>query len=206
MERVKITDRPEYLVFTAPYRLCKGGCPKDRNFVLSFPLYVGTRGRAAYQSTYHRDATKVHSNRPNAPFRKRTTRAPTTPCPTERPTTEEKEDPALIQLLYKEKECKNYTGLLHYFNTFCEQIIIDLQKTVILMILPILAAGDSPWHPWSQSTSQATVEYSFQRQGNMLVKTPSDTSQCQCPPNKDHSIKHGQLSWKYNVLPPHNCP
>lgn len=108
---LEITDRPEYLVFTAPYRLCEGGCPKDRNFVLSFPLYVGTRGRAAYQSTYHRDATKVHSNRPNAPFRKRTTRAPTTPCPTERPTTEEKEDPALIQLLYKEKECKNYTGL-----------------------------------------------------------------------------------------------
>lgn len=70
-------------MFTAPYRLCEGGCKSDmNNFVMAFPLFVGAKGKAAYKNSYKRDHWKIHSRKPNAPFREKPTRAPVTPCPT----------------------------------------------------------------------------------------------------------------------------
>ncbi|XP_031767444.1 uncharacterized protein LOC116413291 isoform X1 [Galleria mellonella] len=78
----KISDKPSYLLFTAPYRLCKGGCNTTDNFVFAFPLHIGKKGKETYRNLYSKDFKSIHSTKLNAPFRKKTTREPITPCPT----------------------------------------------------------------------------------------------------------------------------
>ncbi|KAG6457950.1 hypothetical protein O3G_MSEX010582 [Manduca sexta] len=82
----KVTPRPEYLIFTAPYRLCEGGCKDNSNFAMAFPLYIGMKGRQSYKSLYPRDFSKVHYMRPNAPFKRKTTKYPFTLCATNKDT------------------------------------------------------------------------------------------------------------------------
>ncbi|XP_059046136.1 uncharacterized protein LOC131841815 [Achroia grisella] len=78
----KFSNKPSYLLFTAPYRLCKGGCNSTDNFVFAFPLYIGNKGKVTYQNMYRKDYKNVYSKNVNAPFRKKTKRKPITPCPT----------------------------------------------------------------------------------------------------------------------------
>lgn len=73
---LEISDKPEMLMFTAPYRLCEGECDEDKkNFVMSFPLFLGKRAKTEYKKRYHRDFKKIHLMGPNAPFKQKTTRA-----------------------------------------------------------------------------------------------------------------------------------
>ncbi|XP_046977530.1 uncharacterized protein LOC124543374 isoform X1 [Vanessa cardui] len=79
----KPTVRPESLIFTAPFKLCKGECESNvNNFVMLFPIHVGLkRSQTVYKSIYPRDNEKRFSSEDNAPFRKSTTRHPYTLCP-----------------------------------------------------------------------------------------------------------------------------
>lgn len=67
-------------MFTAPYKLCDGGCNGSQNFGMAFPVYMGTQAKKRYKKMYSRDYMKMLLNSPNAPFRKKKTRTPTTPC------------------------------------------------------------------------------------------------------------------------------
>lgn len=65
------------LMFTAPYKLCEGGCDQEqKNFVISFPLFIGKGAKEAYKKNYDRDYKKIHFLNKNAPFKFRTTRTP----------------------------------------------------------------------------------------------------------------------------------
>lgn len=76
--------KPGYLLFTAPYRLCEGECKTDKkNFVLSFPMYVGNKGIEIYRGLFNRDLKKIHHSKPKAPFKRKTTKSPVTYCPTQ---------------------------------------------------------------------------------------------------------------------------
>lgn len=86
---LEITNRPGLLLFTAPYKLCEGGCKdsKSDNFVISFPLFIGKTGKKFYQDLYNRDFKNIHDEGSNAPFKKRTFKTPfttstTVTCPT----------------------------------------------------------------------------------------------------------------------------
>lgn len=81
-------ERPQYLLFTAPYKICEGGCSNNEdNFVMEFPLFIGKKGLAKYTDFYRRDHQTIHSGRPNAPIKKRPTKKLFTLCPSYKFTT-----------------------------------------------------------------------------------------------------------------------
>lgn len=65
-------------MFTAPYRLCEGGCKGENNFAMVFPLFIGKKGKIAYQSIYPRDYSTAKNKNP--PFKPLQTRLPYTTC------------------------------------------------------------------------------------------------------------------------------
>lgn len=96
-----IAKSPAIIMFTAPYKLCEGGCngTDEGNIILQFPLFVGKRGRDAYKRIFHRDSEKLYSKDGGMPKKVETNgmKATTTPCvavlvnvlPTTTPTTTE---------------------------------------------------------------------------------------------------------------------
>ncbi|XP_061705846.1 uncharacterized protein LOC133516856 [Cydia pomonella] len=79
-----IAESPAYLLFTAPYKVCEGGCNygNDTNFAMAFPLFVGNYGRSAYKEMYpneQRDLNDLLS-------KTRSTKPPFVTCPPEKPT------------------------------------------------------------------------------------------------------------------------
>lgn len=81
---LEISDNPGYLLFTAPYKLCEGGCEdKDNNFAMVFPIYVGQKGKDKYKELYERDYKNIHSTKPDSPFKKRPTKKLFTLCPSD---------------------------------------------------------------------------------------------------------------------------
>ncbi|KAF9417683.1 hypothetical protein HW555_005264 [Spodoptera exigua] len=89
-----ITKKPGIIMFTAPYKLCEGGCngSDGGNIMLQFPLFIGKRGRDAYKRIFYRDSDKLYSTVKGWPFKVKTKRmkaakATTTTTTTEAPTT-----------------------------------------------------------------------------------------------------------------------
>ncbi|XP_063633759.1 uncharacterized protein LOC134804580 isoform X2 [Cydia splendana] len=79
-----IASSPAYLLFTAPYRICEGGCNygNDTNFAMAFPLFIGNYRERAYREIYPNDTRD-----PDETFRRtRSTRPPFTTCSPEKPT------------------------------------------------------------------------------------------------------------------------
>ncbi|KAF9804817.1 hypothetical protein SFRURICE_007720 [Spodoptera frugiperda] len=80
----RIAKSPAIIMFTAPYKLCEGGCngTDEGNIILQFPLFVGKRGRDAYKRIFHRDSEKLYSKDGGMPKKVKPNRmeATTTPC------------------------------------------------------------------------------------------------------------------------------
>ncbi|CAK1554137.1 unnamed protein product [Leptosia nina] len=82
------------LYFTAPYKICAGGCgSEEQNFHMVFPLYVGRVAKRKYTDKYSRDYKNIHSKKPDAPFKRSTTPkvwtlAPECTTVAEKPTTD----------------------------------------------------------------------------------------------------------------------
>ncbi|XP_063394017.1 uncharacterized protein LOC134679103 [Cydia fagiglandana] len=79
-----IASSPAYLLFTAPYKICEGGCNygNDTNFAMAFPLFIGNYRKRGYGEIYPNDTRS-----PDETFRKtRSTRPPFTTCSPEKPT------------------------------------------------------------------------------------------------------------------------
>lgn len=67
-----ITKIPNYLLFTAPYKICGGVCKhSNNNFLLKFPLYIGSHAREAYKNKFSDDFRYIHKNNHRAPFPKK---------------------------------------------------------------------------------------------------------------------------------------
>ncbi|CAH2103783.1 unnamed protein product [Euphydryas editha] len=159
-------DRPENLLFTAPFRICKGQCKTNvSNYFMQFPIYIGLKGnKKNYQNLYPRDHENIHSTRENAPFRKSSTRVPYILCPPKNKQT-------------KEPFMSGKCPVLH-------SILILLSTTYCSV------QGTLPWDRWSWSAPQAPIEHFFRRYDSniMPIKTPS--LKCECPPNKECNMEY----------------
>ncbi|XP_075990960.1 uncharacterized protein LOC142986376 isoform X1 [Anticarsia gemmatalis] len=76
------SERPGILMFTAPYKLCEGGCTGSdvEDLAMKFPLYIGKKGRTKYKEIYPRDHSIKHHNNTGAPFTKKLKNKPKAPC------------------------------------------------------------------------------------------------------------------------------
>ncbi|CAH4038926.1 unnamed protein product [Pieris brassicae] len=170
------------LFFTAPYKICAGGCKNEQNFHMIFPLYVGKSANKRYKEIYSRDYKKIYTGRSDVPFKKSTTRKIWT-LPSECPnvTSSAKSKEATSDYLSEELDVKP------------PSVRPDCPVRISRVHFVILISGTLANVSLRRGVSMTTVGVTgsgFIRRHGSNMDLNADLQECKCPPNNECKIEY----------------